>query len=77
MQKHNVNLHLGESFRNVKDEDKALCIITDKNEYLVDIILLAIGVRPSTHLARRIGVKLGVTGAIKVNERMEISVKDV
>ncbi len=77
LQKHNVNLHLGESFKDVEDEDKALRIISDKDEYLVDIIILAMGVRPNVDLAKRMGVKLGVTGAIKVNERMETSVKDV
>ena len=77
LQRHNVNLHLGESFKDVEDEDKALRIITDKDEYLVDIIILAMGVRPNVDLAKRMGVKLGVTGAIKVNERMETSVKNV
>jgi len=77
LQRHNVNLHLGESFKDVEDEDKALRIITDKDEYLVDIIILAMGVKPNIDLAKRMGVKLGVTGAIKVNERMETSVKDV
>lgn len=72
-----MNLHLGESFKDVEDEDKALGIISDKDEYLVDIIILAMGVKPNVDLAKRMGVELGVTGAIKVNERMEISVKDV
>ncbi|RJS85351.1 hypothetical protein CW706_01440 [Candidatus Bathyarchaeota archaeon] len=77
LQRHNVNLHLGESFRDVESKNKALCVITDKNEYLVDILILAMGVKPNVDLAGRMGVKLGVTGAIKVNDRMETSVKDV
>ena len=68
LQRHNVNLHIGESLKDIEDEDKALRIITDKDEYLVDMIILAMGVRPNVDLAKRMGVKLGVTGAIKVNE---------
>jgi len=74
LQKHNVNLHLGESLKDIEDENEALRIITDKDEYLVDIVILAMGVKPNVDLAKRMGVKLGVTGAIKVNERMETSV---
>jgi len=75
LQRHNVNLHIREPLKDIEDE--ALRIITDKDEYSVDMIILAMGVRPNVDLAKRMGVKLGVTGAIKVNERMETSVKDV
>jgi len=42
-----------------------------------DMVVLAMGVRPNVELARQIGVELGETGAIKVNERMETSIPDV
>ena len=77
LQRHHVDLHLGETFRDIEEKGGSLRIVTDKDEYLVDIIILAMGVKPNVDLAKRMGVKLGVTGAIKVNERMETSVKDV
>jgi len=77
LHRHNVDLHLGESLKDIEEKDEALRIITDKDEYQVDMVILALGVKPNVDLARRIGVELGVTGAIKVNERMETSVKDV
>ena len=77
LQRHHVDLHLEETFRDIEEKGGSLRIVTDKDEYLVDIIILAMGVKPNVDLAKRMGVKLGVTGAIKVNERMETSVEDV
>ena len=42
-----------------------------------DIVILSIGVRPETTLARDAGLKIGETGGIWVNEYLETSVKDV
>lgn len=39
-----------------------------------DMVLLAIGVTPDTHLAKEAGLRLGIRGSIAVNERMETSV---
>src|SRR5699024_5543904 len=42
-----------------------------------DIVILGIGVRPNTKLAKEIGVKLGTTGAIAVNSKMQTNLTDV
>ncbi len=42
-----------------------------------DIVILSIGVRPETTLAREAGLKIGETGGIWVNEYLETSAKDV
>ena len=42
-----------------------------------DAFPLAMGVRPCIELAERVGARLGVTGAIWVDERMRTSVNDV
>lgn len=42
-----------------------------------DMVLLSIGVRPSTELAKSAGIKLGETGGIWVDEHLETSVKDI
>ena len=41
------------------------------------MVLLAVGVTPNTELAKSAGVEIGVTGAIKVNARMETNIKDI
>ena len=42
-----------------------------------DMVLLAIGVTPDTHLAKEAGLRLGIRGSIAVNERMETSMPDI
>lgn len=42
-----------------------------------DMILVAVGARPETELARAAGVETGFRGALKVNRRMETNVQDV
>ncbi len=42
-----------------------------------DLVILAIGIRPETKLASESGIELGVTKAIKVDEKMHTNIKDV
>lgn len=42
-----------------------------------DIVILAIGLKPNTALAKSAGIELGARGAIRVNEYMETSIKDI
>ena len=44
---------------------------------LCDMVLVAVGVVPENALAKKAGLKLGVKGAIKVNERMQTSAPDI
>jgi NADPH-dependent 2,4-dienoyl-CoA reductase/sulfur reductase-like enzyme/rhodanese-related sulfurtransferase len=45
----------------------------DGRETDADLVILAIGVRPNTELAVDAGLKIGVTGAISVNEYLQTS----
>ncbi|MEN1967247.1 FAD-dependent oxidoreductase [Lentibacillus sp. N15] len=42
-----------------------------------DMVILATGVRPNTKLAEEIGVDLGTSGAIKVNQKMQTNLHDI
>ena len=42
-----------------------------------DLVMLSIGVRPETSLARAAGLQIGETGGIRVDEYLETSAKDV
>lgn len=58
--------------------ESAVTVDLDNGEQLpADLVILAVGVRPNTKLAASIGAKLGVAGAIVVDERMRTSVPDV
>lgn len=56
-------------------EDKV--VLEDGKIINSDIVIMATGVRPNVSLAKEAGVELGVTGAIKVNNKMETNIADV
>ncbi|MEM3967816.1 MAG: FAD-dependent oxidoreductase, partial [Ignisphaera sp.] len=72
-----VELHLGESLTEIRGRDRVENIVTDRESYSVDAVILATGVKPNTELALRAGIRLGSTGAIQVNEYMETSIDGV
>lgn len=52
-------------------------VITDTGEIETDLVLLSVGIKPNSELARTAGAALGAGGAIAVNDRMETSVENI
>ena len=52
-------------------------VITDRRTLPADIVILGMGVRPNSDLAREAGIPLGVRGAIKTNQRQQTQVPGV
>jgi NADPH-dependent 2,4-dienoyl-CoA reductase/sulfur reductase-like enzyme len=52
-------------------------VITKKQSVPAGLVLLAIGIKPNTQLAKEAGITIGQTGAICVNEKMETNVSDI
>jgi NADPH-dependent 2,4-dienoyl-CoA reductase/sulfur reductase-like enzyme/rhodanese-related sulfurtransferase len=50
---------------------------TDKGDLSADMVILAIGVRPNTLVARNAGLEIGKTGGIKVDAHMRTSDPDI
>ncbi len=75
--KENLNLRLNESTLRFEGNGKVEKVITDAGEYKADMVIMATGIKPNTELARELGVRIGETGAIWANERMETSVENV
>lgn len=50
---------------------------TDRGELAANMVILSVGVRPNVALAANAGLKLGSTGAIAVNDRMQTSDPDI
>jgi pyruvate/2-oxoglutarate dehydrogenase complex dihydrolipoamide dehydrogenase (E3) component/rhodanese-related sulfurtransferase len=59
------------------DQGRVTGVVTDKGTVEADLVLVAIGVRPNSKLAKDAGLEIGVTGAIQVNERMQTSDPDI
>ncbi len=59
-------------------EDRVAQVRTDKGVLPVDMVILAVGVRPNVALAKHSGLALGEkTGAIQVDDRMRTSDADI
>lgn len=52
-------------------------ILSDGRAIKADLVLLSTGVRPNTELAQKAGVELGITGAIRVDDRMQTNLPDI
>jgi len=59
------------------DQGRVTGVVTDNGTVEADLVLVAIGVRPNSKLARDAGLEIGATGAIKVNERLQTSDPDI
>ncbi len=69
-----VKLALGAAVAGFAQKDGRLEVQTkDGATHLADIVILAIGVRPETTLAKAAGLTLGERGGIRVDERMRTS----
>ncbi|MEG1539714.1 MAG: FAD-dependent oxidoreductase [Muribaculaceae bacterium] len=73
-----VNLYLEkgvESF--TKDGETIKVILNDGSSIDSDMVILSIGVRPETSLAKMAGIKIGEAGGIYVNEYLQTSDSDI
>jgi NADPH-dependent 2,4-dienoyl-CoA reductase/sulfur reductase-like enzyme len=63
--------------RELRGENKIEFARIDNEVLHPDIVVFCIGSRPAVKLASEAGIKLGQTGGIKVNSRLETSAEDV
>ncbi len=72
-----VQLALGQSVQKFEGKDgKVSSVITDKGAYETDLVILCIGFRPNTDLLKG-QIDMLPNGAIKIDEYMQTSEKDV
>jgi len=79
LKKHGVHLALGDGVSGFKQvDDGALEVQTKSGKtYPADIVILALGVRPETALAKAAGLEIGERGGIRVDEQMRTSDRDI
>ena len=79
LRKHGVKVELSDGvagFR--KSTDGALEVLTASGKaHPADIVILAIGVRPETTLAKMAGIEIGKLGGMRVDEHMRTSNPDI
>ena len=74
-----VGIHTGSPVKGFRGEGgRVTTVITsDGGEHEAEMVIVAIGVRPNTELAREAGLEIGATGAIAVNELLQTSDPDI
>jgi len=78
MRRHGVKLALGHTVEGFEEKNGGVdVLLKDEVPLHADMVVLAIGVSPDTHLVQEAGLELGVKGSIVVNDRMETSVPDI
>lgn len=67
-------LNLKDGVKAFEPEGNKIVVVLQSGKRIpADIVILSIGVRPNTALAREAGLEIGVTGGIKVNEYLQTS----
>lgn len=77
--KHGVHLELNDGVAGFQQSaDGSLEVLTGSGKkHPADIVILAIGVRPETVLAKMAGIEIGQRGGIRVDEQMRTSNPDI
>lgn len=76
LQNHNIHLAFGEKVVELRGNGKVEEVVTDKNTYKADMVVLCIGFKPNTSLGEGKLEKFR-NGAYLVNKKQETSIKDV
>lgn len=78
MVENNVSLYLGDGVASFKETGNGVAVVLASGKELeTDMVILSIGVRPETLLAKEAGLALGKLGGIEVNEYMQTSDPDI
>lgn len=80
LEKHQVRVELSEMVTSIEDDpERAVGVVVTKSGIRLpaDLVLLSVGVRPNTALAKSAGLELGAMGGIIVDERMATSVEGI
>lgn len=76
LKQNGVQVVFNEMVSKIVGNGKVEAIVTDKNEYKTDMVVLCIGFRPNNELGKD-DLELFRNGAYLVNKRQETSIKDV
>lgn len=69
-----VNVILNDRLQKITDEE---IILSSGKQIQNDLVIMAVGIKPNTQLARKIGINLNKNGAIKVDANYETNLKDI
>lgn len=71
MSKEQIILNLNRPVSRVVEKNETVEVYTDKDVLKYDLVIVATGVEPNSHLAHECGIETGVKGSIRVNQYMQ------
>ncbi|MEG1981041.1 MAG: FAD-dependent oxidoreductase [Clostridia bacterium] len=78
IEENGINLMLNTKLLSIKDEDIGVTInLSENREIKADIVILSIGIRPDTSLAKNASIALNDRGYIITDNKMQTSIKDI
>ena len=77
MEEKGVRLMLGKSVARIREAGEGLLVTVGESDVQADMLIMAVGVRPDSRLAKEAGLEVNARGAIKVDERMLTSDPDI
>ncbi|SDN46529.1 NADPH-dependent 2,4-dienoyl-CoA reductase, sulfur reductase [Psychrobacillus sp. OK028] len=72
-----VEVILNEEVQSFSGDTRVRKVITDKGSYPTDLVLVAVGVKPTTDFLEGTGIQMHLNGAIIVNEYLETNVENI
>lgn len=73
-----IKIYLNEALAGIETlAGEAKAVVTEQRTLPADLVLLGLGVRPNSSLAKAAGIPIGKTGGIKVNNRLQTDVEKV
>lgn len=75
LKKHGVRLELSNGVERFEDGEAAasVAVLTNGTRIPTDVVIVGVGVRPESKLAKEAGLEIGSTGGVKVNSRLQTS----
>jgi NADPH-dependent 2,4-dienoyl-CoA reductase/sulfur reductase-like enzyme len=79
LERNGVRVSVGDTAEGIEGDSRgrARAVVSHKGRYEADLVLIGVGVRAESLLAKEAGVELGVKGAIAVDDGMRTSVPHV
>lgn len=72
-----ISLYLNNGVKSIAQSGNALTVMLNKGEITADLVIMAVGVRPDSGLAKNAGLALGKRGGIIVDKHMQTSDKSI
>lgn len=77
LEKNEIKLLFNKRVEKIEGEDRVKKITINGEEFPCEIVIMATGIKANISLAKKSGIEIGHLNAIKVNDRMETSIKDI